>query len=137
MAGSHGETRMFARCPAGRALGFTLIELLVVITIIGMLMSLLLPAVQSTRESARMLQCQNNLKQYGLALQNYHATHKAFPPGNVGDLNKFLLDTWWTAQSMLLPYMEGDNVYRLINYNYPDPWGPPYSCFDFIDPLPR
>jgi prepilin-type N-terminal cleavage/methylation domain-containing protein/prepilin-type processing-associated H-X9-DG protein len=98
--------------------GFTLVELLVVIVIIGILVSLLLPAVQSAREAARYSQCQNNLKQYGLALNSYHAAINSFPIGNVSG-------TYWTGQSMLLPYMEGESIYRLINYQYPG------NCFQY------
>lgn len=88
-----------AGCRDWRSPGFTLVELLVVIAIIGILVALLLPAIQAAREAARRSQCQNNLKQIGVALLNYESTNKSLPPGcHLGE------GSAWSA--FILPYLE-------------------------------
>ena len=104
--------------PARRG-GFTLIELLVVIAIIAVLIALLLPAVQAAREAARRSQCVNNLKQFGIALHNYHDTTGSFPLNSIRmESNAGLPGNWqqWSAHSMLLPQLEQGPLFNSINF---------------------
>jgi len=94
--------------------GFTLIELLVVIAIIAVLIALLLPAVQQAREAARRSQCRNNQKQIGLAIHNYHDTHRVFPPNAAN--NAITNGFSWIA--MILPYIDQAPLYNQLNFNY-------------------
>jgi prepilin-type N-terminal cleavage/methylation domain-containing protein/prepilin-type processing-associated H-X9-DG protein len=94
---------------------FTLIELLVVIAIIGILIALLLPAVQSAREAARRSQCVNNLKQIGIAAHNYHDTRGCLPGAYLA-----YPTTEFSALSQMLPHMEQTNVYNSINFSLPN-----------------
>ncbi len=98
---------------------FTLIELLVVIAIIAVLIALLLPAVQSAREAARRAQCVNNLKQIGLAAQNYNGALGCFPMSMGMDSRGFGFPepVSYSGLSMLLPYMEQSVVYNTLNYS--------------------
>ncbi len=114
---------------------FTLVELLVVIAIIGILVALLLPAVQAAREAARRMSCGNNLKQTALAIQNYHDTYKTFPSLRGGQLVQggtqpfgtnatsypgcpgWFNSAGWSWRALILPYMEQQPLYDTINFD--------------------
>lgn len=134
---------------AARRRGFTLVELLVVIAIIGILIALLLPAVQAAREAARRSQCSNNMKQVGLGMHNYHDAFKTFPPFSVNNFTRFGIPSpyWpdykdpdnnafdfarspsylqWKATwlTLLLPFCEEQTVYDKYDFRYGGPWHP-------------
>jgi prepilin-type processing-associated H-X9-DG protein len=87
---------------------FTLFQLLIILAILAILLGLLLPAIARTREAAARMQSQNNMKQIGLAIHNYHDTYGVFPPGN-NDKN-------YSASALLLPFIEQDNLYKNIDF---------------------
>jgi len=134
-----------------RRTAFTLIELLVVIAIIAVLAALLLPAVQQSREAARRMSCKNNLKQIGLAMQNYQDAQKVFPPGYISGQPYVdgATDTapGWGWATCILPFIEGGTLYTAANLNVPiqDPQNatviqsivPTFLCpSDIVEPLP-
>jgi prepilin-type N-terminal cleavage/methylation domain-containing protein/prepilin-type processing-associated H-X9-DG protein len=113
-----------------RLLAFTLVELLVVITIIGILIALLLPAVQAAREAARKMQCGNNLKQIGIAMHSFESEHGTFPVGIVtrGTPTPKGTGDWGYLLHYLLPYLEQQAYYDAIHgpkFDLANPWGDP------------
>ena len=108
---SHSQTK------CRRQNAFTLVELLVVIAIIGILVGLLLPAVQSAREAARRMQCSNNLRQISIALHNHESALKRFPP--LGDYVSSGSSVYWSFHTKLLPYCEQANLQNLIDFKLP------------------
>jgi len=110
--------------------GFTLVELLVVIAIIGVLVALLLPAVQAAREAARRTDCTNRMKQFGLALHNYHDTHSVFPPAQIDSSSctagfKPTTGSNLNGLVLLLPFMEQSNLHDTLDFG---------SAFDDYNP---
>lgn len=97
--------------------GFTLVELLVAIAIIGILIALLLPAVQSARAAARRMQCQNHLKQLTLALHNYHDVHLVLPSGSYAFGPAFKTLSGWGWGAMILPHIEQQALYQTIDFH--------------------
>jgi prepilin-type N-terminal cleavage/methylation domain-containing protein len=121
--------------------GFTLIELMVVLSVIGLLVAILIPAVQQARARARAAQCQNNLRQLGLALHSYESTHSLFPPSFVRqedgnpppppvEFGALRYRSHWTGFHMLLPYLDQQNVYN--QYDFRGTW-----LSSLIDPNDR
>jgi prepilin-type N-terminal cleavage/methylation domain-containing protein/prepilin-type processing-associated H-X9-DG protein len=125
--------RMIAKQFGSRHLqGFTLVELLVVIAIIGVLVALLLPAIQAAREASRRAACQNQMKQMGLGLQNYESAKKVFPPGTWTAAGVKLEDPFsgYPWATFILPYLEQGNIYNQVDltqpgYAYPTLLGTP------------
>src|SRR5262245_173041 len=120
-AGGQNQARFVMLLNSSRTRGFTLVELLVVIAIIGVLVALLLPAVQSAREAARRMSCSSNLRQLGLAMHSYHDTHKTLPYstsawGPDGRVNSDG-NRGWSWSSFILPYIEQQATFSAIDFH--------------------
>src|SRR4051794_19014394 len=113
--GARADWRRDESCARARATGFTLVELLVVIAIIGVLVALLLPAIQAAREAARRSQCTNNLKQIGLGMLNFENTRKYFPPGEAKPpgvpVSGAVAWSGW-----FLPFIEENNLHAQLDF---------------------
>lgn len=129
-----------------RNTGFTLVELLVVIAIIGILVALLLPAIQMAREAARRTECSNNLKQIGLALHNHESAHEFFPSAIEDKVTATFPSVpprmyRWSALAMLTPYLEQSTIHSQLNLDVPlycPPSFPPSFVHpDNVDPVSR
>jgi len=124
--------------------GFTLIELLVVIAIIAVLIALLLPAVHAAREAARRSQCVNNLKQMGLAANNYQSTYGTYPLRNATNVlgnstGAIAAINWgnWSGQAMMLPFMEQTPIYNAANFQVNPGTGPGWGAFYVMNTTAR
>src|SRR5262245_39720983 len=115
-------TALFPMPHRRRTRAFTLVELLVVIAIIGLLVAMLLPAVQSSREAARRSSCSNNMKQIGLAIAGYQLTKTVYPPSNTdeqfewGGTGRLPNHSW---ASLIMPYVENSPLHDAINFKIP------------------
>ena len=131
-------------CPTARRTGFTLVELLVVIAIIGILIALLLPAVQAAREAARRSSCQNQLKQFGLALHNYNDVNGRLPSGYASLVQGGANSTNWGSmapqnrvgwQVRILPFMEQSVIYDQLNWSIPNDFKTTMSAINYGEPV--
>ncbi len=110
--------------------GFTLVELLVVVAIIAILVALLLPAVNSARETGRRAQCQDNLRQHVTALLTFNEAFGVFPVGNIEPPPGSSAGGWWAFQARILPNLEADAIYAMCNFGYQG------DCFDWMASQP-
>ena len=129
-----GRCLCVGRPRLGRPTGFTLVELLVVIAIIGILVALLLPAVQAAREASRRSACSNNLHQFGLAMLNYESTHKRLPPGAQARPPYGPSDVKASATTLMLPYFEEGALSSRYDVSQPY-WLQPHAVLEMPVPI--